>query len=45
MLDKEGNIMRTAECEYGGNRIAVTGTYSVAVVYSGKVQRVDLKGE
>lgn len=45
MLDKQGNIMRSAECDYGGNRIAVTGTYSVAVVYSGKVRRIELKGE
>lgn len=42
MLDKEGNVMRTADCGYGGTRLAVTGTYSVAVVYSGKVERVEL---
>ena len=45
MLDKNGMVMRTADCGYGAVRLAVTGTYSVAAVYSGRVERVQLKGE
>ncbi len=43
MLDKEGQLMRKAECGYGTTHLAVTGTYSVAAVSSGEVESVELR--
>lgn len=43
MLDKDGKLMRSGECGYGFVRLAVTGTYSLAVMSGSETKSIELE--
>jgi len=45
LFSKEGELLRTAECDFGAVRLAVLSGYSVAVISNDDVSRVEIESK
>ena len=45
LLDEQGKTIRKADCGFGGVRLAVLSTYTVAVITDHKIERIKLKSD
>lgn len=43
ILNNDGSVLRKADCGYGGVRMSVLGSYSVAVITDSGISKLDLK--
>ena len=43
ILNKNGEILKTAQCGFGAEKFYVTGNYSIAVINDNTIEKIELK--